>query len=325
MNVVVVSSYPPRRCGIGAYARTQVEALRWEGHRVLVVSPPDGGGDVRVPFFGGRPFREATRLGGGADRIVVHFQPALYYRPRAPLSKIATSLALLRLCRRRPQTEIVVHEADVPRWWRPDERLLRAAFAAAPLLRFHTDRERRAFERTYRVRPRAELVPHSEGVRVSGPTGRAEARRRLGLPDEERVLVSPGFLHPGKGVDRAVAAFRGPGRLYVVGSVKDATTENLAYARRLRSLAGGAPGVELVERFVDDEEFDAWIAAADAVVLPYRRSWSSGVLARAQSIGIPTVVTDVGGLAEQASDRDIVVRGDEELAAALARVPEVTR
>ena len=54
MRILVVSSYPPRRCGIGAYARDQVARLRSEGHEVTVLSPPDGDGDVKAPFVGGR-------------------------------------------------------------------------------------------------------------------------------------------------------------------------------------------------------------------------------------------------------------------------------
>jgi glycosyltransferase involved in cell wall biosynthesis len=318
-RVLLVSSYPPRHCGIGRYARAQAERLLVEGHEVTVISPPDGGGDVRVPFLGGRPFLAAARMGRGFDRIVVHFQPALYYRPRAPLSKIATSKALLWLCLRRRQTEILVHEADPPRWWRPDEVLLAVAFRAAPVLLFHTRAEREALERQYRVRVRARLIRHVDGVAVRSPVTREEARRRLGIPQNEVVFVSPGFLQPHKGHDRAIDAFRalGTGRLYVVGSVRDTTPQNLAYAASLRLLAGTTPGFELVDRFVDDEEFDAWITAADAVVLPYRQSWSSGALARAQAIGTPAVVSEVGGLPEQASQRDIVVRNDQELVRAL--------
>ena len=318
-RVLVVSSYPPRHCGMGRYARAQVERLRAEGHDVTVISPPDGAGDVRVPFFGGRPFLAAARLGRRFDRIVIHFQPALYYRPRAPFSKIATSKALLWLCLRRRHTEILIHEADRPRWWRPDEVLLAAAFAVAPALLFHTRAEREALERQYRVRVRARLIRHVDGVWVRGPTSREEARRRVGVPQDEAVFVSPGFLQPDKAHERAIDAFRalGTGRLYVVGSVRDPTQENLAYATSLRLLADTTPGFELVDRFVDDEEFDAWIAAADAILLTYRRSWSSGALARAQAIGTPAVVAAVGGLPEQASERDIVVRDDRELVRAL--------
>jgi glycosyltransferase involved in cell wall biosynthesis len=322
MRIVVISSYPPRHCGIGAYAAEQVRRDRKAGHEVTVISPPDGDGDLRVEFTGGRPFRLASRIGRGADRIVIHFQPALYYAPRAPVSKVATSMALLELCRRRPQTEIVVHEADKPKRWRPDYVLLRAAFRAASVLLFHTERERGELERAYGIEVRARLIPHGDGVRLHGTWTRETARERVGVPAKETLFVAPGFIHPDKGLDRAAEAVSraGTGRLVILGSIKDPTPRNLAYVESLRVLVAGAPNVGIIERYVTDEEFDAWLAAADAVVLAYRRSWSSGALARAQRLGTPAVVTAVGGLGEQASDRDVVVRDDQELAAALAEI-----
>ena len=316
-RVLVVGPYPPRRCGIGAYAHALVERMRERGDEVTVVTPPDGDGDLRVEFTAGRPFRAAARLGQGYDRILVHFQPALYFRPRAPISKIRTSLALLRLCKDQPGTEILVHEADQPVRWRPDYILLRRAFRAAPLLLFHTEREHEQLERAYRTEVSAKLVDHRDGIALRARPSKEEARRQLDLPGDQRIFVSPGFIHPDKGLERAIASIRrtGAGRLFVVGSVKDATPRNLAYARRLRENAGDH--VTLVERFLDEAELDAWTAAADAVVLPYRRSWSSGALARAQSLGTPAIVTAVGGLPEQASTRDVVVKDDRELDEAL--------
>jgi glycosyltransferase involved in cell wall biosynthesis len=152
MRIAIVSSYPPRHCGIGSYAHAQAERLRDGGHRVTVISPPDGDGDVRVPFTDGREFREVSRRGASFDRIIVHFQPGLHYRPgaTAAFSKIRTSLGLRSLVRRRPQTEILVHEAHRPTRWRPDHVILRQALARARLL-FHTNAEHRAFERDYRM------------------------------------------------------------------------------------------------------------------------------------------------------------------------------
>ena len=42
MRILVVSSYPPRHCGIGAYARDQVHELRAAGHEVTVLTAPVG-------------------------------------------------------------------------------------------------------------------------------------------------------------------------------------------------------------------------------------------------------------------------------------------
>ncbi|MBA3552286.1 MAG: glycosyltransferase [Actinobacteria bacterium] len=330
MRVLVVAPYPPRRCGIGAYARDQVEDLRSEGHDVTVLSPPDGAGENRAPFLGGGAFVRAARIGGRFDRIAVHFQPALYYRPRAPVSKIWTSLALLLLTLRRRQLELIVHEADPPVRRRPDYLILGLAFRSCRRVSFHTEAEWRALERDYGVRVRGRVVPHalSPSVRPS----REDARRALGLPARERIFVCPGFLQSSKGFDRAVDAFAamdgvGPARLptgdgegaslYVVGSVRERTPENETYARELRERCARVRGVTFVEEYVEDEQFDRWVAAADRVVLPYRRSWSSGVLARAQALGTPAIVADVGGLAEQAGERDVVFNDDGGLAWAM--------
>jgi glycosyltransferase involved in cell wall biosynthesis len=316
MNVLVVSSYPPRHCGIGAYARDQVARLRAEGDDVRVLSPPDGDGDTRVPFFGGSPFFRALGMGGRFDRIVVHFQPALYYRPRAPISKIMTSFGLLSLVLLRGSTEILVHEADPPKRWRPDYVLLRLAFARAGRVWFHTQAEREAFQRDYRIRVRGALSSH-RALPFRAVT-REDARAELGLPAGETIFLCAGFLQASKGFDRAVEAFGAAdgGSLYIVGSVRDRTPENESYARSLAARAAAVPGVTFVERFLSDPEFDLWVAAADWLVLPYSRSWSSGVLARAQALGTPAIVTAVGGLPEQAGTKDVVVKDDEELAGA---------
>lgn len=319
MKILVVSSYPPRRCGIGAYARDQVARLRREGHEVTVLSPPDGDGDVRAPILGGRAFLRAARMGGRFDRVVVHFQPALYYRRRAPVSKVMTSLSLLWLAVARRRLEILVHEADLPIRWRPDYWLLGRAFRRAGRVWFHTEAERVALERDYRIRVRGGLVPHR--VEPVGQVSKKDARERLGLANGPPVFVCAGFLQPSKGFDRAVEAFAAIARdgasLYVVGSIRDRTPENEAYVRELAERCREEPRVTLVERYLSDEEFDLWVAAADWIVLPYRRAWSSGVLARAHALGTPAIVSAVGGLPEQAGTGDLVVDGDEDLARAL--------
>lgn len=321
MNVLIVSSYPPRHCGIGAYARDQVAGLLAAGDRVTVLSPPDGDGDMTAEFLGGRAFRTAARMGRPFDRLVVHFQPALYYRARAPLSKVSTSLSLLWLVLRRRRTEILVHEADRPIRWRPDYLLLGLAFRLAPCLVFHTEAERREVGRQYGMGLRGRVIPHAMLPATPLPPSRQQARRTLGIDVPGPVFVCAGFIQPSKGFDRAVDAFASAGRgsLFVVGSLREETEENREHADLLARRCAETPGAKFVRRYLSDEDFDLWLAAADMLVLPYRRSWSSGVLARAHAIGTPAVVSGVGGLAEQAGAGDVVVSDDAALAGALRR------
>jgi len=315
----MVSAYPPRRCGVGSYAKASVERMREEGDQVVVLSPPDGEGDVRVPFGRGRPFLRAARMGPGFDLVQVQYQPSLYDRPGLSPSKVLTALSLLWLVRKRKQTEIVVHEAGRPKWWRPDHFLLHRVFARARLA-FHTDAERRRLENDWRVRTRFRLIDHAGGVRIATRLAREEARDRLSIGDHEILFLCAGFLHPDKAFERAVEAWNRagmPGRMVIVGSVRDATPTNLAYRELLRDLVAGVDRLQLIEEYVSDDDFDAWIAAADLLILPYRRSWSSGALARAQVLGTPAAVSDVGGLEEQAGPNDVVVHTAQDLVDAI--------
>jgi len=322
VRILVVSSYPPRHCGIGAYASAQVERLRAEGEDVVVLSPPDGDGDVRRAFIGGAAFRRAAAIGDRFDRIVVHYETGLYFRPRSPFTHMATAASLLYLTLRRRNVEIVVHEANVPpNRWRPDYRMLGMAFARARLA-FHTDAERDALERAYRIRTRSRLIAHTDGVTVHARLTRQQARERLGLEAGGTLFVCAGFLHPDKGFDRAIRAFGAagsPGRLFVVGSVRIPSDATDRYVGDLRRLAADTPNVTLLEGFVSDDDFDAWVAAADLMVLPYRAAWSSGALARAQRLGTRALVSEVGGLAEQAGPDDVVFGTEEALAELFAR------
>jgi beta-1,4-mannosyltransferase len=177
---------------------------------------------------------------------------------------------------------------------------------------FHTRAEWSALEAAYRVRVHGALVTHRVAPAGAVPS-RDEARRALGLPPDAVIFVAPGFLQPSKGMDRILPGFAGRegAHLYVVGSVREPSPENLAYVQTLRDRIDALPRVHLVERFVDDQEFDRWVAAADRIVLPYRRSWSSGVLARAHALGTPAIVPAVGGLGEQAGPSDDVVEDDD--------------
>ena len=291
---------------------------------MTVLSPPDGDGDLRVPFLGGRPFFRAARIGRRYDRILVQFQPSLYYRSRHPVSKVMASAGLLWLCLRRGRrVDIIVHEAGEPSWWRPDHLLLAWAARAAGRVWFHTEAERRTFERDYRVRVRGVLLSHR--VRAVRTAAKDDARRRLGLSASDGpIFLCAGFLQPAKGFDRAVDAMAesdsNGARLYIVGSVRDPSPAAEEYLHELRDRCGVVPNVTLVEGYVGDEEFDLWLAAADRVVLPYRRSWSSGVLARAHALGTPAIVSRVGGLPEQAGEKDMVFDDDGGLRQALEAV-----
>lgn len=120
-------------------------------------------------------------------------------------------------------------------------------------------------------------------------------------------LLYIGVVRPFKGVEDLVAAFSSLDRnqasrfrLSIVGETWEgwkAPDEAIAHSPH-------ADLIERVDRYVTDAELAAYVARADAVVLPYHRSSLSGPLHIAMTAGLPVVVTAVGGLVEVVQEYD---------------------
>jgi glycosyltransferase involved in cell wall biosynthesis len=116
-----------------------------------------------------------------------------------------------------------------------------------------------------------------------------------------RRLLFFGTIRPYKGLEDLIDAFEllpGDCRLTVVGE----TWEGWTLPADMIAASPARDRIELVNRYVTDAEVNTFFAAADLVVLPYRRSSASGPLHIAMSHGLPVVVTSVGGLVEAAGD-----------------------
>lgn len=60
-----------------------------------------------------------------------------------------------------------------------------------------------------------------------------------------------------------------------------------------------APDIEVVNRWIPDEEIGSLFARSDIVVLPYTSASQSGIIPIAASFGLPVIATHTGGLPEQ--------------------------
>src|ERR1039457_5542785 len=60
--------------------------------------------------------------------------------------------------------------------------------------------------------------------------------------------------------------------------------------------------VEIIDRYVTDPEMSHYFASADLVVLPYKKSITSGVIATAYGFKKPVLTTNVGGFYEVIQD-----------------------
>jgi glycosyltransferase involved in cell wall biosynthesis len=329
MRILVVSPYPPVRDGIAAYALQSVARLRRDGHVVDVLSPYPSAAHHHLELGTMRGTLGLIPYMRRYDTVIVNYHPDVFFRATAGLierQRVAAALAVAWRAAR--DLEVRVHEAD---YSRPHRGLSgaasRAMWRSAKRIVVHTETERNAFHAAYGLPlSRISVAAHGGDFAMRTAATRQEARARLGIPEAAVMFLAIGFIQPHKGFDRAVRAFAalrtnaGAARLDIVGSVRVEEQHYVAYLEELRALIHATEDAHLHLGFISDEQFDAWIVAADAVVLPYRYIWSSGVLERAALYHRPVIATRVGGLADQARDNTVLVDSDEQLTDAMQRI-----
>jgi glycosyltransferase involved in cell wall biosynthesis len=118
-------------------------------------------------------------------------------------------------------------------------------------------------------------------------------------------LLSFGLIRPYKGLEDLLCAFDGlpadeAARFWL--TVVGETWENCGSISDLIKTNTHRQRITFVNEYVPDRAVAAAFRHADIVILPYRRSSSSGVLHIAMSYGLPVILTRVGGLPEAAKD-----------------------
>lgn len=335
MRYLMVTTFPPTHCGIGAYGEQHVAQLREQGNVVDVLSPDEQGNvDFAWDLKGESKILKLLDLLPYYDRVVIQYHWAFFYsdpfiRERR-WETLRTHLSFMLLYLRARKIEIIAHE--IPYLPGKAGWLYKWQWKLVPKVVLHTPTELERFQSHYHMRlPKSRLemrTHHDVFQRFSGHT-RESARRQLGIPPDKLVFLCIGFIQRHKGFHRAMLQFADAklrsAQLYVVGSMRVADAENQKYLAELRQIEAEHPNLYVRESFVSNEDFDTWLVAADWVVLPYSEIWSSGVLARARLLDRPAIVSAVGGLPDQAGPRDILFHSDEELRAAFESAASLDR
>jgi glycosyltransferase involved in cell wall biosynthesis len=175
---------------------------------------------------------------------------------------------------------------------------------------FHSKADLQSFEESFRSMDlRVAIAPHGPFDQYNAiveensvPDSALAQVRRAPRPGVVNLLFF-GLIRHYKGFEDLLYAYNDLSDeevadlwLTVVGETWDGCLEPA-------SLIGNSPHsdrISFVNEYVSDQVVAAAFAHADVVVLPYHRSSSSGTLHIAMSLGLPVVVTSVGGLPEAA-------------------------
>lgn len=158
----------------------------------------------------------------------------------------------------------------------------------------------------FTARP-AQQVVHPLYDNFGEAVNKAEARNKLDLPVEEKIVLFFGFIRKYKGLDLLFEAMNDPRireagiRLLVAGEFYEKREEYDALIERLQI----APQLILRTDFIPDSEVRYYLSAADFVIQPYRNATQSGVTPLAYHFEKPMLVTNVGGLPDLVPDQQV--------------------
>ena len=177
-------------------------------------------------------------------------------------------------------------------------------------------------------RPSILVVPNGVDPAVFSYADRATARRALGLPFEQRLVVCVGNLLAEKGQHLLVEALpriaegADAPHLALIGSDQSPLQ---TYRRRLeRQIAEQGLGHRIrLLGSVDQDLLAQWYRAADLLVLPTFREGGPNVVREALACGTPVVASRVGGVPELITSEErglLVAPGDVDALADAVRL-----
>jgi glycosyltransferase involved in cell wall biosynthesis len=159
-----------------------------------------------------------------------------------------------------------------------------------------------------------EMLPNAVYKKTVHPTYNAfkltdisklDARKKLGLPENLKVLLFFGFVREYKGLKHLLNAMplivnKIPDcKLMIVGDIMESEKAN--YLQRIER-TGCKDSIMLVSDYVPDREVENYFSSCDLVVMPYESATQSGIAQIAYGFNKPVVATDVGGLPEVVLD-----------------------
>lgn len=326
----------PETGGLNVYVREMTRELAERGHHVDIFTRRAGDvPELEPPVVDGHPHARLVHIPAGP--------PAYVEKSELPQYLDEFEQGVLAFAEREGITYDVVHSHywlsgvigarlrerwDVPHVtmfhtlgevksrsriseWEPDERIQAEEMIvqqADQIVAAGRD-ERELLMRLYGARSESiSVVPCGVNLDLFHPIPQDAARRELGLPNDDRILLFVGRIEPLKGIDILLGAAtqiedERDCRVLVIGGDNSAQEGEMAHLRNLASRLGIADRVTFLGA-VDHERLPYFYSAADVCVVPSFYESFGLVALEAMACGTPVVASRVGGLAGTVRDSE---------------------
>ena len=323
MRVALVSTYPPRACGIGTFSADLRESLLGASPNIAVDIvamardedrryTPEVVARVRQDVRGDYAGAAGMLTRRGTDVVVIEHEYGIFGGPAGSW--------VLSMAEELEQPLVVTLHTVLSTPSVRQAETLRALCARATLVTVFTETARRMVAEAQLAAPeRIRVVPHGGPSRLlPGDRDSEEIKLRLRLPAADAsgprpalenvagrtVLATFGLISANKGIEIAIEAMpaivaKHPEALYLVAGRThpevarvEGEQYRLSLERRVRDL-GLTDSVHFIDRFLDVDDLATLLAATDLYITPYRSREQivSGALTFAIVAGCPVVST----------------------------------
>lgn len=292
MKIAVLSSFPPRKCGIAYLTKNLFDEFRTQGHELVTFGMDESVCDHTIDngsLFGLLKVRDVIER-EKIDHVSIQFIIGFFGKKYFGLNFLILLWAL-----RRKRVIVTLHELHYLRSF--------GQIFSKPLDLFHIVLE-------------GLIARMSTGVILHTQT-QVDIIRRYGVKNARCIYLGIqtkhfprgrtkfsralffGKLAPIKGVHLFPAIARAcPDVHFVIASSRE--EKFLDYLEECRKALDGIPNVTFIcKDWIGDDEKDGYFADADVLVLPYVSGhYQSGAASESGVYNIPAIVTNLGPLAE---------------------------
>lgn len=298
MRVGYLSSYPPIECGIATYTSYLEQATSKLNLDTFVVAPHGAQGERVFPTYaaGSGDFAPAVyQMFTQLTPDVVHIQHDYdLYGPNRGMEIVDLVLRL-----RLADVPVVITLHRVYETLKPAEQLvLKHLLAECAAIIVHEEFQRETLRRELGDDIGSKITVLDHGVREVKPVH--NAKRKLGLHHEDKIVMMCGYFRATKGFHKAVDFFGEVAEAHpdavLVMAGKTQSIEYDDYRQDLLQKIEETPfanKVQILTGQFPQHTFDTLLSAADVVVLPYDEGAQSGVLAQAIAFKRPIVTSQL--------------------------------
>lgn len=315
-NIIIIGPAYPLRGGLATFNERLARAFKAQGHIVTLYTfslqypsilfpgttqmsdePAPEGLSIKVVINSVSPLNW-IRVG---NRIRKENPDIVIVRYWLPFMGPCLGTILRKVKKNRHTRVVCIADNIIPHEKRPADNAFTRYFVK-PVDAFITMSEKVLKDlRLFSTDKPATYIPHPLYDNFGEKISQNEARQKLGIGEDEKIILFFGFIRKYKGLDIlfdamkiVVEKLQGQQlpKLLVAGEFYE---DRKPYDEQIVKL-GLQDNLILKTAFIPNSEVKYYLCAADLLVQPYRNATQSGVTPLAYHFEVPMIVTNVGGL-----------------------------